>query len=503
LLAQLLTFAWTAPSLDYHALAPEIIVAATIVALILVDVFTGERSRWASSSVAGIGLLLALIPVATLAYEGVDRVMFGGGFVVDNYALVLKALFLVAGYVVILLSTNYIAEGDYHEGEYYTLLLSSVLGMVVMASARDLISIFIALELVSIPAYMLAAWRKRDQNSNEAGLKYYLMGVFASAILLYGMSLIFGITGSTLLVDIGADLGSYVSSQPIITLGIAFVLIGFAFKVSAVPFHQWAPDTYEGAPTPVTSFLAVASKAAGFVAILNVLFIGFYGRHDVWEPLMWALAALSMTVGNLIALRQTNVVRMLAYSGIAQAGYILAPLAVAGATLGTGSEALRSIVVYLLIYAGMNLGAFAVVLAVARKTRSGEIKSFGGLFSYAPVLTVCMTIFLFSLAGIPPAAGWFAKLSIFSSLASAGTASGYVLAVIVGLNSVIAFGYYGRLIRVMWMDEAPDGDRTPIKVPASLSFALIITVAVTLVWGVFPGALTHFTDHVTLFSLLR
>ena len=503
MLAQLLTFAWSAPSLDYHALAPEIIVAATIVVLILVDVFTGERSRWASSSIAGIGLLLALIPIATLAYDGVDRVMFGGGFVVDNYALVLQALFVVAGYVVILLSTNYIAEGDYHEGEYYTLLLSSVLGMMVMASARDLISIFIALELVSIPAYMMAAWRKRDQKSNEAGLKYYLMGVFASAILLYGMSLVFGITGSTLLVDIGAELGSYVSSQPIITLGIAFVLIGFAFKVSAVPFHQWAPDTYEGAPTPVTSFLAVASKAAGFVAILNVLFIGFYGRHDVWEPLMWALAALSMTVGNLIALRQTNVVRMLAYSGIAQAGYILAPLAVAGATLGTGGEALRSILVYLLIYAGMNLGAFAVVLAVARKTRSGEIKSFGGLFSYAPTLTVCMTIFLFSLAGIPPAAGWFAKLSIFSSLASAGTASGYVLAVIVGLNSVIAFGYYGRFIRVMWMDEAPDGDRTPINVPASLSFALIITVAVTLVWGVFPGALTHFTDHVTLFSLLR
>ena len=503
MLAQLLTFAWTAPSIDYHALAPEIIVAVTIVVLILLDAFTGERSRWASSSVAGIGLLFALIPIATLAYDGVNRVMFGGGFVVDNYALILQALFLVAGYVVILLSTNYIAEGDYHEGEYYTLLLSSILGMMVMASARDLISIFIALELVSIPAYMLAAWRKADQKSNEAGLKYYLMGVFASAILLYGMSLIFGITGSTLLVVIGAELGSYISSQPIITLGIVFVLIGFAFKVSAVPFHQWAPDTYEGSPTPVTSFLAVASKAAGFVAILNVLFIGFYERHDVWEPLMWALAALSMTVGNLIALRQTNVVRMLAYSGIAQAGYILAPLAVAGATLGTGSEALRSIVVYLLIYAAMNLGAFAVVLAVSRKTRSGDIKSFGGLFSYAPTLTVCMTIFLFSLAGIPPAAGWFAKLSIFSSLASAGSASGYVLAVIVGLNSVIAFGYYGRLIRVMWMDEAPDGDRTPIKVPASLSFALIITVAVTLVWGVFPGALTHFTDQVNLFSLLR
>ncbi len=503
MLAQLLNFAWSAPSIDYHALAPEIIVAVTIVVLSLLDAFTGERSRWATSSVAGIGLLLALIPVASLAYDGVNRTLFGGGFVVDNYALILKALFLVAGYVVILLSTNYIAEGDYYEGEYYTLLVSSVLGMMVMASARDLISIFIALELVSIPAYMMAAWRKRDQKSNEAGIKYYLMGVFASAILLYGMSLVFGITGSTLLEVIGAELGSYISTQPIITLGIAFVLIGFAFKVSAVPFHQWAPDTYEGAPTPVTAFLAVASKAAGFVAILNVLFIGFYGRNDVWEPLMWALAALSMTVGNLIALRQTNVVRMLAYSGIAQAGYILAPLAVAGASLGTGGEALRSIVIYLLIYAGMNLGAFAVVLAVARKTRSADIKSFGGLFSYAPVLTVCMTIFLFSLAGIPPAAGWFAKLSIFSSLASAGTASGYVLAVVVGLNSVIAFAYYGRLIRVMWMDEAPDGDRTPIKVPASLSFALIITMAFTLVWGVFPGALTHFTDQVTLFTLLR
>ncbi|MSY25202.1 MAG: NADH-quinone oxidoreductase subunit N, partial [Actinobacteria bacterium] len=181
MLAQLLTFAWNAPSVDYHALAPEIIVAATIVVLIVLDAFTGERSRWASSSVAGIGLLVALIPIATLAYDGVDRVMFGGGFVVDNYALILQALFLVAGYVVILLSTNYIAEGDYHEGEYYTLLLSSILGMMVMASARDLISIFIALELVSIPAYMLAAWRKRDQKSNEAGLKYYLMGVFASA----------------------------------------------------------------------------------------------------------------------------------------------------------------------------------------------------------------------------------------------------------------------------------------------------------------------------------
>lgn len=498
-----LILAWSAPSLDFHAFAPFLVVAATIVVLIVVDLFTSERNRWAASSVAGIGLLVAAVPVATLAYDGVDRVMFGGGFVVDRYALVLQALFLAAGYVVVLLSTNYIAEGDYWEGEYYTLLLSSVLGMMVMASARDLISIFVALELVSIPAYMLASWRKRDQHGNEAGLKYYLMGVFASAVLLYGMSIVFGITGSTLLTTIGGELGSLVSSQPIVTLGIVFVLIGFAFKVSAVPFHTWAPDTYEGAPTPVTSFLAVASKAAGFVAILNVLFVGFYGRSDVWQPLLWVLAAVTMTVGNLIALRQTNIVRMLAYSGIAQAGYILAPLAVAGASLGTGSDALRSVLIYLLVYAGMNLGAFAVVIAVARKTRSGEISSFGGLFSYAPGLTVCMTIFLFSLAGIPPAAGWFAKLSIFSSLTSAGTTWGYVLAVVVAVNSVFAFGYYGRIMRVMWMSDVPDGDRTPIRIPASLVVALVITVGFTVVWGVVPGVLTHFTDQVTLFSLLR
>jgi NADH-quinone oxidoreductase subunit N len=327
--------------------------------------------------------------------------------------------------------------------------------------------------------------------------------VFASAILLYGMSLIFGITGSTLLTVIGANLGQAISSQPIVTLGIVFVLIGFAFKVSAVPFHTWAPDTYEGAPTPVTSFLAVASKAAGFVAILNVVFIGFYGRHDVWEPLMWVLAALTMTVGNFIALRQTNVVRMLAYSGIAQAGYILAPLAIAGTNPTSGGVALRSIVIYLLIYAGMNLGAFAVVIAVARKTRSGSIASFGGLFKYAPALTVCMTVFLIALAGIPPAAGWFAKLSIFQSLASAGTTSGYVLAVLVAVNSVIAFGYYGRLMRVMWMDDPPDGDVTPIRIPASITAALVITMALTIVWGVLPGVLTHFTDHITLFSFLN
>ena len=315
--------------------------------------------------------------------------------------------------MVVLLSTNYIAEGDYAEGEYYFLLLSSLLGMTVMASVRDLITIFVALELLSIPAYMLAGWRKRDLHGNEAGVKYYLMGVFASAVMLYGMSLLFGASGSTLLADIGGVRSRLPDSTPFITLGVVLVVIGFAFKVSAVPFHTWAPDTYEGAPTPITAFLAVLSKSAGFVALLQLILIAFSARSDVIEPLMWGLSALTMTVGNLIALRQTNIVRMLAYSGVAQAGFMLAPLAVVGSNPDGAGQA---VITYLLIYAAMNLGAFAVVLAVARKTRSAEISTWGGLFEYAPGLTVLMTMFLFSLAGIPPLGGWLAKFVVFRSL---------------------------------------------------------------------------------------
>ena len=492
--------AFESPTIDYHAFAPEIVVVATLVLLVVVDAFTSDDQKWAASTIAGVGLLGALVPVATLAYDGAVRPMFGGGYVVDDYALVFKALFLIAGYVVVLLSTNMIAEGDYWEGEYYQLLLASVLGMLVMASARDLISIFIALELLSIPAYMLAAWRKRDLRSDEAGMKYYLMGVFASAVLLYGMSLLYGVAGSTLLTDIAAEVSG--DATPLLVVAITFVVIGFGFKVSAVPFHAWAPDTYEGAPTPVTAFLAVASKAAGFVALVTVVLVAFPTRTDVIEPLIWALSALTMLVGNLIALRQTNLVRMLAYSGIAQAGYILAPLAVAGLSPGGMDRAAESIASYLIIYMAMNLGAFAVVIAVARRTGSAEIDSYGGLFSYAPGLAVAMTIFLFSLAGIPPLAGWYAKFAVFSALAEPGELSGYVLAVLVGINSVIALFYYARVARVMWADPVPpDADTSEIKVPFSLSAALVLTGALTLAIGVYPALVTRFTGAETLLSL--
>ncbi len=398
--------------------------------------------------------------------------------------------------MVLLISTNYIEEGDYYEGEFSFLLVSAILGMVVMSSARDLITIFVALELLSIPGYLLAGWRKRDLRSNEASLKYYLLGVLATGVMLYGMSLIFGATGTTLLTVISTRRnanGSIGNLHPAVTLGILFILIGFAFKVSAVPFHFWAPDTYEGAPTPVTAFLSVASKAAGFVAMMELVFVGFYGRHDVWEPLFWILAALTMTVGNLIALRQTNIVRMLAYSSIAQAGYMLVPFAVAGDRLNahTANSALTAIIVYLLIYAAMNLGAFAVVIAVARKTRSGEISSYGGLFNYAPGLTVLMTVFLFSLAGIPPLGGWFAKFYVFKAVAEANTPAGWILGVIVAINSVIALVYYAGVARLMWTAPVPDDDRTPIRVPAALATSMGICCLVVVALGVYPQAFAH------------
>lgn len=484
-----------APYLDYHALAPEIILSGVIVAVLLADTLLDEGKKWVIGNLAGFGVLAAFVPIVTVATSGHGtRTMAYGSYVVDNYALVLKALFLGIAYVVLLMSTNYIEEGDYYQGEFYFLLLSSVLGMIVMASARDLITIFIALELLSVPAYLLAGWRKRDLKSNEASLKYYLLGVLATAVMLYGMSLIYGYTGSTLLASIGKATAGSITHKPVVTIGIFFVIVGFAFKVAAVPFHFWAPDAYEGSPTPVTAFLSVASKTGGFVALLELVYLGFLGRHDVWAPMFWVLAVLTMTVGNLIALRQTNIVRLLAYSSIAQAGYILVPFAVAGDNLKAQHSAFTASIVYLMIYAAMNLGAFSVVMAVARKTRSGDVASYGGLFEYAPGMALVMTAFIFALAGVPPFGGWFAKFMIFRAVLDSGTPAAIVLGVIAGVNSVIALYYYASIAVEMWMKPVPDGDRTPLRVPAPLVAALGVSVSVVLAIGVYPQAFAHFGD---------
>ena len=263
-----------------------------------------------------------------------------------------------------------------------------------------------------------------------------------------------------------------------------------------MPFHTWAPDTYEGAPTPLTAFLAVASKAAGFVGLVSIILFALPELSDVVEPLMWVLAAATMTIGNLIALRQENVVRMLAYSGIAQAGYMMAPLAVYG---DVPDSVQSSIVTYLLIYAAMNLGAFAVVITAARRTRSGDIESFGGMLNWSPGLTLAMTIFLFSLTGIPPLGGWWAKFQIFNALVEPGTGAGYALAIVAAVNSVIAAFYYLNIAKQMWFLPAPDGDNSPIRIPAPLSSALVITGVITIITGLAIGV-PQITDFVELAS---
>ena len=501
MLASFLAADWVSPTVDYHAIAPEIILAGGIVVVLLLDLFLSENNKWILAPITGFSLLGAVIPVITLGLsdEG-TRSLFDGRYVIDDFSLVMKALFLLAGYVIVLLSTDYLREGDYYEGEYWFLMLSSLLGMVMMASSRDLISIFISLEFLSIPAYMMAAWRKRDVQSNEAGVKYFLLGVFASAILLYGMSLLYGMANSTKLTDISTYLSDNVTA--VRALAVVFVVFGFAFKVSAVPFHSWAPDAYQGAPTPVTAFLSVASKAAGFVALVVVVYLAFPGSKDVWQPVFWILAALTMTVGNLLALKQTNIVRMLAYSSISQGGFIIMPLAVAGESASSANDALRAVVTYLLVYAATNLGVFAVVIAVSRKTRSGNISSFGGLFSYAPGLAALMTIFMASLAGIPPVGGWIGKFAAFQALMSAGSNWGYALAVIGAVNSMIAFGYYGNVLREIWMRPVPDGDTTPVRVQPSIGVALAITSIATLVFGVLPSIVLHFGDLASLTSAI-
>jgi NADH-quinone oxidoreductase subunit N len=473
------------PGWDFHAIAPEIIISATIIIVLIADFFFQYRRRFQTSQLATIGVLAAMVPVVTLAVDGGTRSMFGGAFVVDPYSIALTGFFLAAAYVTLLLSVDYIGDGDYYQGEFYVLLLTSLLGMIVMTSARDLITIFVALETISIPTFVLAGWRKHDPKSNEAAIKYYLIGVLSSAVMLYGMSLVFGLTGSTLLSEISRAATKTPHTQLLI-VAVFLTLVGFAFKISAVPFHFWAPDTYEGAPTPVTAFLSVSSKAGGFVAMLSIVFFGLFAVPDTWQPVLWVLAAASMILGNLAALRQTNIVRMLAYSSIAQGGFILVPFAVA-ADGSARQSSFEAVVIYLLIYGAMNLGAFAVVIAFARRTRTAEISSYGGLGSYAPTFGVLMSVFMLSLAGLPPLAGWFAKFVMFRSVLDAGTPGATVLGIIAAVMSVVAFFYYMRVVREIWFHPVPDNiDPTPLQIPFALNAAVGICAAIVLVVGVYP-----------------
>ena len=480
--------------IDYLALAPELIIVGTLILVLVLDLILPRPQKYWTATVAVAGTALALLPLGLLALNDETISMFDGSYVVDDFALVLKGLFLVAAYLVFLMSHHYIESERYYQGEYYFLLLASVLGSLVMASSRDLIVLFIGLELVTGPLFLLAGWRKGDVKSNEASMKYFILGVLSTAILLYGMSLVFGLTGEVSFAGIAAATAD-MSDEPALVMAILFMMVGFGFKIAAVPFHFWAPDTYEGAPTPISAYLSVNSKAAGFVAMLIVMYQALPGASDVWAPILWLLAALSMTIGNLSALRQTNIVRLLAYSSVAQAGFMLVPFAAAAVAGADLQQAFGATLIYLVIYAVMNLGAFAVVIAGARKTASGELSRWAGLARVDPILGVLTAVFFFSLAGIPPLAGWFAKFEMFRSVIIADPAT-ISLAVIAAVNTVIALYYYAKVIKSVWLDD-PVGEfpGDAAAAPAgSLRLALGVAVALTVAIGVYPSMATFVRD---------
>jgi len=491
---------------DYHALAPEFIIGGTLLAVLAADLLLGDDRKHVVGVIGLVGLIAAAFPLLTLSLcenlsfcDGeTTRVLFGGSYVVDDFALVLKGLFILVGALSILMSVGYLESDRYYQGEFYFLIIASVAGAVIMASSRDLITLFIVLELVSGPAFLLAGWRKGDVRSNEASLKFFLIGVLSAAILLMGMSLVYGLTGQITFEGIRVA-SAGLSEEPAFILGVIFILVGFSFKISAVPFHFWAPDTYQGAPTPVAAYLSVGSKAAGFVGLLTICYLAFGEVADIWGPVLWVLAALTMTIGNLTALKQTNMVRLLGYSSVAHAGFILVPFAMAAAYGTEGLEiAFHASITYVIVYAFMNLGAFAAVIAGADKTGSGEIDDWAGLNTYAPRVAVLLAIFFLALAGIPPLAGWFAKFVMFRAVMGAAGAWGVVLAVIAAVNAVIALYYYARIVKVVFMDPVPA--TAPVEQAAetethpALVLALGITAVVVVVAGFFPQILAFFGE---------
>jgi NADH-quinone oxidoreductase subunit N len=480
-------------AIDYHAILPELIVSGAIVLALVADAFTSQRRKWTVMVIALIGALAAL--VATLTLIGMRRSTFGGMFVVDSFAVLFKVFFLAVAVVVLAISLRYLRDGGYYQGEYYFLLLTSFLGCLLMASSRDLVMLFLSLELVSAPGFLIAAFRKFDPRSNEAGLKFFLIGVLSTAVMLYGMSLVYGVTGRTNLYAIAGRLAELSGSRETLALAaILFVVVGFAFKVSAVPFQFWAPDTYEGAPVPVAAFLASASKAAGFAGLLQLMFIAFLPEHAFWAPIFATLSVLTMTIGNLVALRQTQAVRLLAYSSIAQAGYMLLPFALVGASAATNREAFAAAVTYILIYAVMTLGAFAVVTALARESRGLLISDFAGLGRRAPVLAVAMTACMVSLAGVPPTGGFWAKLVVFRAAIEAGGVGPY-LAVAMLVNSVISIYYYLAIPRAMFLLP---GDERRLSVSGLVTgVAVLATVAVVAI-GFYPDLVARFPPLSTL-----
>jgi NADH-quinone oxidoreductase subunit N len=461
-------------TVDWWALGPILALTVGSLLLLLLE-FIPPRPN------GNRGALVSLAALAAAAWAvwhvRLDkRALFEGMFVHDGLTVFFTLLFCAIGALAVLISWNYAKRTRIGQPEYYALLLTAVLGMVVMAASNDLITIFLGLELMSLSLYVMVGFRRNQLESNEAALKYFLLGAFASGFLLYGIALLYGGTGATNLQRIGDFLGDTpLGTNPLVLAGGLLVLTGFLFKVAAVPFHMWTPDAYQGAPTSVTGFMSAGAKAAGFAALLRIVLRALPSLAHDWQPLLAAVAMLTMTVGNVAALLQNNVKRMLAYSSIAHAGYVLVAL-VAG-----GSEGYAAAVFYLAVYSFMNIGAFALLTMMGRGSDEPVLVSdLAGLGFRNPLAGLALTLFMISLGGIPPTAGFMGKVLVFGAAVKAGLV--WPLVVVGVLNSVVSVFYYLRITVALYMRE-PEGEPVALSVNAPAVLALLVTAAATLWFG--------------------
>ena len=468
---------------DFYYLLPELVLTGGALLLLIADVLLPKKS---GTPLAWITLLILGATMASLVPFTGTRVEIAHGLLaVDQFALFFKVVFLLAAAITVLMSVRYLEIEGASPGEYYFLILCATLGMMIMAGGIDLITIFIGLETMAVSFYILAGFIKPNQKSNEAAVKYFLLGAFSLGILLYGMSLLYGLSGTTnLRVMAPIFFGPETRSDPRLILAVMLVVAGVGFKIAAVPFHMWAPDVYEGAPTPITAFLSVGSKAASFAMILRIFVEGLPALMHDWQILFEALAIITMTVGNLAALTQSNLKRMLAYSSIAHAGYIMIGL-VAGTPRG-----ISAMLIYLFVYTFMQLGAFAIIVLMQRRDVAGdELKDFSGLAFRNPWAAFAMLLFMLSLGGIPPTAGFMGKFWLFSAAIDAHY---YWLAVIGVLNSAVSLYYYIRLVVFMYLKKDAIGSE-PRTTPA-LTIALAVAVVATLYIGVYPRVLFELAE---------
>jgi NADH-quinone oxidoreductase subunit N len=481
---------------DYLMCLPVILLTLFALGILLLDLmWPAEWRKWANALTALIGILFSAIGVVKiqLAFRPADLAgesAFLNSMVVDHFTIYFWYLFLVSAAISILMSVRYLEIEHEQHGEFYALILFSVVGMMCMASGFDVVLIFIGLELMAISTYVLVGFLRTDRRSNEAALKYLLLGAFSSGVFAYGLSLFYGLTGSTTLLGIRSGLVRMLAStphhvDPVAVIALLTVSTGLFFKIAAIPFHQWLPDAYEGAPTSVTGFMSVAVKAAAWAMLLRIFLWGLYPLRTVYVPLLIFVSVVTMTGANLAALTQSNLKRLLAYSSIAHVGYMLLGLvALASVTYPAPAffDGLKGILLYLLVYTFMNLGAFGVIASLRQRNVIGdEMDDIAGLYSRAPTEAVLMLIFLLSLAGIPPLAGFYGKYFIFLSLIESGH---YILASLGVLYAVFGLYYYMRIASQMFMREALD--KTPLPVSAGMRVALGVTAFATVYIGIFP-----------------